>query len=178
MVVYKKINHLSLSIFWLISFRNGFIVQQYGCINGVEDLGRDIIAQKGNEIYIIQCKYWSKTKVIREKYIMQLFGTKVEYEITHPDLFNKVKAAFVTNIELSETAKKFAKHLDIIVKKVDMGVYPVIKCNINNGNKIYHLPFDQQYDRTEIKLKGEFWAYTVKEAVDKGFRRAYRHIYK
>ena len=109
---------------------------------------------------------------------MQLYGTKVEYEITHPDLFNKVKAAFVTNIELSETAKKFAKHLDIIVKKVDMGVYPVIKCNINNGNKIYHLPFDQQYDRTEIKLKGEFWAYTVKEAVDKGFRRAYRHIYK
>lgn len=156
----------------------GFFVQQYGCINGVEDLGRDIIAQKGNEIYIIQCKYWSKTKVIREKYIMQLFGTKVEYEITHPDLFNKVKAAFVTNIELSETAKKFAKHLDIIVKKVDMGVYPVIKCNINNGNKIYHLPFDQQYDRTEIKLKGEFWADTVKEAVDKGFRRAYRHIYK
>ena len=37
-------------------------------------MDRDIIAQKGNEIYIIQCKYWSKTKVIREKYIMQSSG--------------------------------------------------------------------------------------------------------
>jgi hypothetical protein len=29
----------------------------------------------------------------------------------------------------------------------------MIKCNVNQGNKIYHLPFDQQYDR--IKIQGE-----------------------
>lgn len=50
-----------------------------------------------------------------------------------------------------------------------------IKCNVNQGNKIYHLPFDQQYDRTQICKPGEFYAYTVKEAVTAGFRRAYRH---
>lgn len=33
----------------------------------------------------------------------------------------------------------------------------MIKCNIGtNGEKIYHLPFDQQYYRTEIKKAGEF----------------------
>lgn len=53
--------------------------------------------------------------------------------------------------------------------------YPVIKCNISsNGEKIYHLPFDQQYDRTLIKNNGEFYALTVKEAENKGFRRAFR----
>lgn len=109
---------------------------------------------------------------------MQLYGTKVEYQISHPDFFSKVYAVFVTNIDLSEMATKFANHLGIIVKKVQMGTYPVIKCNINNGNKIYHLPFDQQYDRTEIKYPGEFWATTVKEAVAKGFRRAHRHFFE
>ena len=39
--------------------------------------------------------------------------------------------------------------------------------------KIYHLPFDQQYDKCSIKLgSGEFYAMTVKEAEEKGFRRA------
>ena len=42
---------------------------------------------------------------------------------------------------------------------------------------IYHLPFDQQLDTTRIDIsKGECYAYTVKEAVEKGFRRAYKHI--
>jgi hypothetical protein len=41
--------------------------------------------------------------------------------------------------------------------------------------KIYHLPFDQQYDRTKIiKSKGEFYAKTVIEAELRGFRRAHR----
>jgi hypothetical protein len=43
--------------------------------------------------------------------------------------------------------------------------------------KIYHLPFDQQYDKTIIiKNSGEFYAKDVKEAVSKGFRRAFRYM--
>ena len=45
----------------------------------------------------------------------------------------------------------------------------MIKCNINRGERIYHLPFDQQYHRTEIKNTGEFYAMTVKEATQEGF---------
>jgi hypothetical protein len=53
----------------------------------------------------------------------------------------------------------------------------MIKCNINQGTKekIYHLPFDQQYDRTKILPElGEFYADTTAEAEEKGFRRAFR----
>ena len=33
--------------------------------------------------------------------------------------------------------------------------YPCIKCNISKKDfsKIYHLPFDQQYDRVDIDIK-------------------------
>ena len=35
---------------------------------------------------------------------------------------------------------------------------------------------DQQYDRTIIgNRSGEFYAFTVKEAEDAGFRRAFKH---
>lgn len=55
--------------------------------------------------------------------------------------------------------------------------FPRIKCNIGkDGEKIYHLPFDQKYDRTIIdKNKGEFFATTVAEAVEHGFRRAKKY---
>jgi hypothetical protein len=55
--------------------------------------------------------------------------------------------------------------------------YPCIKCNVAHlsGEKIYHLPFDQQYDSTVVdNQSGEFYAMTVAEAEGKGFRRAFR----
>jgi hypothetical protein len=43
------------------------------------------------------------------------------------------------------------------------------------GQKIYRLPFDQQYDTTVIDMKrGEFYANDCEEAETKGFRRAWR----
>ena len=68
-----------------------------------------------------------------------------------------------------------------IVEGEPLGEFPRIKCNINSGEfsgeqKIYHLPMDQQYDRTIIGNRpGEFFAFTVKEAEDAGFRRAFKH---
>ncbi|OGV47963.1 MAG: hypothetical protein A2017_21260 [Lentisphaerae bacterium GWF2_44_16] len=58
--------------------------------------------------------------------------------------------------------------------------FPRIKCNIGkdeSGNivKIYHLPMDQQYDKTRILGHGECFAFTVQEAVKKGFRRAKKY---
>lgn len=47
---------------------------------------------------------------------------------------------------------------------------------LNIGTKIYHLPFDQQYDKTKLEKKyGELYCKTVKEAEDAGFRRAFRY---
>jgi hypothetical protein len=169
----------------------GFKVEYMGIEKGLEDLGRDLICIKGNEIDIVQCKFWASHKTIHEKHINQLYGTAVKYFIDHrqlisnkksltlfPDLISsgQIKATFVTSTKLSDTAKKFADALGIkVVQEKPLEKYPVIKCNIaSNGERIYHLPFDQQYDKTLIKNKGEFYASTVIDAENKGFRRAFR----
>lgn len=81
---------------------------------------------------------------------------------------------------LSDKAREVAKHIGIDCEEnVSFPDYPMIKCNINRttGEKIYHLPFDQQYDKVQIDYSdGELYAWTVKEAEHKGFRRAFHHV--
>lgn len=52
----------------------------------------------------------------------------------------------------------------------------MIKCNISeSGEKIYHLPFDQMYDKTFITPKnGDLYVATVTEAELYGFRHAHK----
>lgn len=158
--------------------KKGYKVTYTGITDRLEDKGRDLIAQKDNEILIIQCKNWSKYKEIHENHICQLFGTTVQYNIENNSLF-KATPVFITSATLSETALKFAEYLGVqVIQNKKLEEFPRIKCNINNKEKIYHLPFDQQYDRTIIgDQKGEFFAWTVQEAVDKGFRRAKKYFY-
>jgi hypothetical protein len=160
-----------------VYIKNGWSVNFFGIERRLEDMGRDLIAKKSNTIHIVQCKFWSQKKIIHEKYIAQLFGSAFEYALSlEPSLFKpSIIPVFITNVELSETATKFAKRLEVLIYKWDMDNFPRIKCNINNGNKIYHLPFDQQYDRTKIENEGESYEFTVKDAVNKGFRRAYKY---
>lgn len=203
--------------------QKGYKVQYFGALEGLNDLGRDLIAENGKKLLIIQCKYWSDTKTIHEKHIFQLFGTVTEYRIKYKEtlkrksdvlhsidnnctyeqmnmldsqISNHEKApnknkhhnpkssfnpigVFVTSTCLSDTALLVAKELGIEVvqnKSFDRN-YPCIKCNINptTKEKIYHLPFDQQYDKIVISPKsGECYASSVQEAEELGFRRAHR----
>lgn len=163
-------------------FNGKYHVLQYGELNGLSDLGRDIIAERAEldgrrTILIIQCKRWSEKKVVHENAICQLYGTMVEYKIRHRNYINcKFTPVFISTTDLSDMAKEFANYLGVVVYIISMGEYPMIKCNINGGEKIYHLPFDQQYHRTEIKNDGEFYASTIKEATSRGFRRAMKHF--
>lgn len=169
----------------------GYRVEYTGIEHGLEDLGRDLICTKGDEVEIVQCKYWAAHKTIHEKHINQLFGTAVKYcidnyqipkEETQYSIFgrilenNSVKASFYTSTKLSDTAMKFAKALSIrIVQSFPLQSYPLIKCNLGiNNQKIYHLPFDQQYDKTRISKPGECYVSSVEEAESLGFRRAFR----
>jgi len=173
--------------------QKGYSVEYKGIIDGFEDMGRDVIATKNGEVCIVQCKYWAQFKEIHEKHIFQLFGTTMEYWITNfktnkkPKTFeefskflneNKLRPILFTSTTVSSKAKEMANALSIeIEEQKPCGEFPRIKCNISgrDGEKIYHLPFDQQYDRTIIRNKGEFHAFTVKEAEDSGFRRAFKH---
>ena len=176
----------------------GYKVTYYGAERGLEDLGRDLVCVKGKKILVVQCKCWSnkKQKIIHEKHINQLYGTTIKYYIDcctpqenwqSDGSFNlfpilqsphglKITPVFVSTVPYSETALKFASALGVQCRQMDMGKYPMIKCNIGKtGERIYHLPFDQQYDKVVIDKKaGECYAMTVQEAEDKGFRRAMR----
>ncbi|MGH7988777.1 MAG: restriction endonuclease, partial [Limisphaerales bacterium] len=164
--------------------QEGFSVSYHGILEGYDDMGRDLICKKQDAILIVQCKCWARVKIIHEKHINQLFGTTAKYllELQEQsgtvDLFNdhKVFAHFITSANLSERADKFAKALKIQVRsQLPLMPFPCIKCNIaNDGERIYHLPFDQQYDRTIVhKDRGEFYSQTIDEAEQKGFRRAW-----
>jgi len=170
----------------------GFKVEYFGAIKGFEDLGRDIIANRPGDIRVIQCKFWARHKRIHEKHVYQTFGTVVDYAINknieivanQGELFSGVSKLseitpwLVTSTQLSPRAHEAAKLLGVkIVENVEIGNYPRIKCNISyrGGEKIYHLPFDQNYDRTGIDPgRGEKYVYTVREAENKGFRRAWK----
>ena len=151
-----------------------------GAINGLNDLGRDLIAENDNEILIIQCKYWRKEKVVRENTIFQLYGTMILKQL---ETNKKVKGILCTTTSLSDEARKISKYLGIYIKENENfdKTYPCIKCNINRTTKekIYHLPFDQQYDRIQIDLKkGEKYVSTVKEAEISGYRHAKKYLYE
>lgn len=156
--------------------RKGYEVEYYGANKGLEDLGRDLICTgMGKKTLIIQCKYWSKDKTIHEKHIFQLFATTVSYCIDNNLKIEDVSPLFITDTILSETAKSVAKQLNVtFVEKKDMGVFPRIKCNNGVEGKIYHLPMDQQYDKVKLIHKGDKKVFTVKQAVDDGYRRAYK----
>jgi hypothetical protein len=154
----------------------GYGVYYQGIVEGLADLGRDVIATKGKVVEVIQCKYWSQYKEIHEKHICQFKGTVLKYCIENPN--KKVLGKFYTSTKLSDTAKKFAEALEIEpIENFPLKPYPSIKCNLSrrNNEKIYHLPFDQQYDRTLIEEeRNECYVETVAEAEKLGYRRAFR----
>ncbi len=169
----------------------GYDVTFHGAIEGLQDMGRDVIAQRGTELRVIQCKYWSQHKTIHEKHIFQLFGSALEYafrlrtfdDVHQLSLFGGTvggtgtTAVLYTSTRVSDVAREVAKKLRVECNEnIGISDYPLIKCNISrDGQRIYHLPFDQQYDRTKIKLgSGEKYVYTVQEAENAGFRRAWR----
>lgn len=155
----------------------GYSVDYVGIFKGLEDLGRDLIASKDNELVVIQCKNWSKFRTIYEKHIFQFFGTVFQYKDENKN--KDVRAVFYTTTKLSDLARRFASELNIdLVEEHKLSTdYPCIKCNIaKDGTRIYHLPFDQQYDNTKIEpAKGELYCATVNEAEVLGYRRAFRY---
>ena len=154
---------------------DGYRGTYQGMIAGLEDMGRDLIAFRDNEVEVIQCKRWSRHKTIHEKHLFQLYGTFVYAALDYPD--KDITASFVTMTSLSDLARRVAAHLGVrVFEGFPIASYPAIKCNVGrDGERIYHLPFDQQYDNTIVhNQRGEIWATTVAEAEAAGFRRAYR----
>jgi hypothetical protein len=170
--------------------KDGYNVEYRGALDGLADMGRDLIAKSSDEIHIIQCKRWAASKQIHEKHVFQLFGTSLEYQMALEDAASQhtlgaalehrqtIVPVLFTSTLLSPMAIRVANRLKVrYVENFQPRPYPLIKCNISTrtGERIYHLPFDQQYDRVVITpSRGELFAMTVAEAERAEFRRAFR----
>ncbi len=157
----------------------GFKVDFVGALRGKEDRGIDLVASKGKTIEIVQCKRYSaiKEKWVRENTVAQIYGVTALYNMENPG--KNATPVIYTSSALSDEAKHFAEYLSIRVNEnVPLEDYPIIKCNVNKkGEKIYHLPFDQQYDKVRIDGKnGSHYEKTVDKAEQAGFRRAKKWI--
>ena len=162
-----------------------------GIVDGLADMGRDLICIKGNEHKIIQAKCWSKYTPIREKHVYQLFASATHYRMELRNAYKlsygrskakammkelDIKAVICSTNDLSETAQEVVNYLQILShQKVKLSKeYPMVKCNINSTNheKVYHLPFDPAYDTIIIgNIQGEQYVHTVQDAEKLGFRR-------
>lgn len=160
--------------------QDGWQVEYQGAIRGKSDLGIDLVCIKGCVVHAVQCKRLSPEKglPVRENTIGQIYGSAQFLAFERELTLGSVTPIVVTTFELSPEARLFATTLGVRVRENEpLQSYPRIKCNISrkDGLRIYHLPFDQQYDRTIIAPDtGECYVHTVAEAEAAGFRRAFR----
>ena len=65
----------------------GWSVTYKGIVDGLNDLGRDLICIKNNVHKVVQAKCWSKHTEIRENHIYQLFGSFTHYRMQLRQVF-------------------------------------------------------------------------------------------
>lgn len=192
---YKTANSSKLEIGLRYERYIGFMYEQRGCsvmyhgiLKGMDDLGIDLICKNGDYVELVQCKYWAQNKEIHENTINQLFGTTIKYYFdNYSDLSfenaiellrsNVITPTLCTSCSLTDRAKEYAKILNVkVYENIRMKDYPLIKCkNSKSGGGIYHLPFDQQYDKIRMNDRSEsFYVNDIEKAESLGFRRAFR----
>lgn len=78
--------------------RKGYKVYPNGAINGVADGGIDLIAYKGNEAILIQCKNWEYSQV-RQEHLRIFLGDCTAYLEKNRHIFAKknVRRVFITS---------------------------------------------------------------------------------
>lgn len=162
-----------------ILFNEGYDIIQEGLNKKLEDKGRDIIAvhQKTGKTLIVQCKNW--IGYVRENIVFQLFGSYAQWLVDNDRKLGdkSVEAWLYVTGPLSDEARRCAQKLDVHVRHLPMEKFPAIKCNVNHntGQLIYHFPFDRHYDLVKINARGKGYKFSVAEAINEGFRRAYNH---
>lgn len=158
--------------------QKGFQVIHRGILLGLEDEGIDLIAKKENRIILVQAKNWGEGNTIHEKHINQFKGSADCFvsENTKPNV--QWQYLFVSSNPISPRATQVATTHRIRAFNLPLDkTFPMIKCKVNKQEKtlIYHLPFDQQYDKIIMRPEnGDCRAYTIFEAEFKGFRHAHR----
>lgn len=93
--------------------KTGYSVTYCGIEKGIEDGGIDLICRKiGSRTLLVQCKHWSKDKIIRENVVYQLHGSVDDYSLKFRE---NCQGVLCCSCSISNEAKESAKRLDIAV---------------------------------------------------------------
>jgi len=163
--------------------KDGYTVRYHGAVKKYKDKGIDVIVNKkrSKDVFLIQCKNWnSKNAIVHENYITQLAGS-VDFMKTTQYPNKNVTGILYATCPVSDEAKDIAEKLNIkIFDEFPIEEYPKVKCNIStSGEKIYHMEFDQNYDKVFINIEdGDLYLNTPHEAESYGFRHAKKWIPK
>lgn len=95
--------------------QDGHRVRYQGIESGLEDLGRDLICERGDLVLVVQCKNWSRDKVIREKHLFQLYGSLFLFQRDNPG--GRARGVFATTTVLSAVARDAASFLGVEVRE-------------------------------------------------------------
>lgn len=176
----RYIGHLYEERGWRVAFD--------GATKGFHDMGRDLVARKGDTLHLVQCKRWARGKEIGETEVYKLFASMTQYTVSRGLLApgrdiletldrHRIKAVLVTTATLSAQARAACEALGVEYREeIPLARYPMIKCNVGaDGSRIYHRPRDEFYDRICIEPeKGERYVWSARDAEAAGFRRAHR----
>lgn len=89
----------------------GWRVNCHGATEGLEDLGRDLVCEKGSDVQVVQAKYWASHKTIHEKHIFQLYGMTLMYA-GGPGKGKNVRGVLFCTSQISDSPEA-AEALDI-----------------------------------------------------------------
>lgn len=153
----------------------GYTVHYLGLTGKDKLKGIDLRAENDKEILLIQCKCHTHTKIFHSDIIDKLGGAIAAFK-KKTQTKKSIRGIFYTSAGVADEAKQEASLLgiEIIENEPYNPHYPQIKCNISLHNeKRYFLPWVPSYDNVIIEPeKGEFFADSVLDAVDVGFKRA------
>lgn len=145
----------------------GYDVVYNGLLHGSNDMGRDLICSKANNVIIVQCKCLSGGKVY-PKSVHQLYGTSVQYGLRHPDKI--VRGILFTTTGFTYDAIFAAGVLGIFLKG-QLGLprqFPIVRCIYKT--KQYYLPDDWDYFFSGFDMRnGDICYRTVDAAENNGF---------
>lgn len=104
-------------------------------------------------------------------------AVRLSFHALRIDLFHRQPYLY-SSTRLAPRIRDIALTMGIkVTDNLVMNDWPLVKCNIAaDGERIYHLPMDQQYDRVKLAKPGECYCWTVAEAEANGFRRAKRWV--
>lgn len=130
---------------------DGYKVIYNGAVEGSFDGGIDLICYRDNECCLIQCKRWKNN--VGAEYIERFNKVVERFDLYHEG-YRNVIGFFYTTSDYTEDAYETAEWCDIkcCVEEFDSILdYPPVKCLVRNGEKVYYLPFDKEFDKINVE---------------------------